>query len=214
VTSSAESGGDFDQDSWDRRWSLALSKGSHAVDQRPPNAHLIAEVANLRSGGALDAGAGHGAETLWLASREWQVEAVDFSATALEHGRSRAERLGVDIAARIEWMLADLSTWIPPPERYDLVICLYVHVAGSVPAMVRRLAGCVAIGGTLLLVGHQPTDPTTGQPTPAAGQVQVSVESALAALEPDRWMIVVAEDRRREAAGSGVDATVRARRLA
>ena len=94
------------------------------------------------------------------------------------------------------------------------MVCLYVHVAGSVPAMVRRLAAGVTTGGTLILVGHRPTDPATGEPTPAAGQVQVSVEAALAALEPDLWEVVVAEERPRPAAGSGVDAVVRARRLA
>jgi SAM-dependent methyltransferase len=214
MTSARETGGDFDRDSWDRRWAQALREGPHAVAQRPANAHLLAEVANLRPGRALDAGSGHGAETLWLVSRGWRVAAVDFSTTALEHARSRAEGLGADVAARIEWIAADLATWIPPRERYDLVACLYVHVAGSVPEMVRRLAAGVARGGTLLLVGHQPTDPATGLPTPAAGQVQVSVDTALAALEPDRWEVVVAEDRPREVAGSGVDAVVHARRLA
>lgn len=214
MTSSPETSGDFDRDSWDRRWSQALHTGAHAVAQRAPNAHLLAEIADLRPGRALDAGAGHGAETLWLAARGWRVTAVDFSTTALEHARSRADGLGADVTERIEWIAADLATWIPPPERYDLVACLYVHVAGSVPAMVRRLAAGVATGGALLLVGHQPIDPTTGRPTPAAGQVQVSIDTALAALEPDRWGVVVAEDRPREVAGSGVDAVVHARRLA
>jgi len=133
----------------------------------------------------------------------------------LPHDRPRArpvEGLGADVAARIEWIAADLATWIPPPGRYDLVACLYVHVAGSVEAMVRRLAAGVAAGGTLLLVGHRPADPTTGEPTAAAGQVQVSVGAALAAFEPDRWEVVVAEDRPREVPGSGVDAVVCARR--
>jgi 2-polyprenyl-3-methyl-5-hydroxy-6-metoxy-1,4-benzoquinol methylase len=206
--------GDFDRDSWERRWSRALQEGAHAVDQRPPNAHLVAEIADLRPGRALDAGAGHGAETLWLAARGWQVTAVDFSTTALEHARSRAEGLGADVAARVEWIAADLGAWTPPPERYDLVACLYVHVAGSVPALVRGLAAGVAPGGTLLLVGHQPVDPATGAPTPAAGQVQVSVAEALAALEPEAWDVVVAAERPRAAAGSGVDAVVVARRLA
>jgi hypothetical protein len=76
--------------------------------------------------------------------------------------------------------------------------------------MVRRLAAGVAPGGTLFLVGHRPVDPTTGAPTPAAGQVQVSVDTAVTALDPSRWEIVVAEDRPREAAGTGVDAVVRA----
>jgi hypothetical protein len=55
-------------------------------------------------------------------------------------------------------------------------------------------------------------DPATGAATAAAGQVQVSVEAALAALDPDRWEPVVAEERRRSPAGTGVDAVIRARR--
>ena len=101
---------------------------------------------------------------------------MDFSAVALDLARSRAENLGADVAERIEWIEGDLATWTPPPEHYDLVTCLYVHIAGSVPEMVRRLASGTAVGGTLLLVGHRPVDPATGKPTPAAGQVQVSVE--------------------------------------
>jgi hypothetical protein len=76
--------------------------------------------------------------------------------------------------------------------------------------MVRRLAAAVAPGGTLLLVGHRPVDPTSGAPTPAAGQVQVAVDTAIGALDPSRWEILVAEDRPRQAAGTGVDAVVRA----
>jgi SAM-dependent methyltransferase len=202
--------GAFDRDSWERRWSQALGERAHAVAQRPPNPHLLAEAADLRPGLALDAGAGHGSESLWLATRGWRVTAVDFSTTALDHARSRADGLGAGVAERIEWIEADLATWTPPPEHYDLVACLYVHVAGSVPEMVRRLAAGVARGGTLLLVGHRPVDPTTGAPTPAASQVQISVDTAVAALDPSRWDILVAEDRPREAAGTGVDAVVRA----
>lgn len=202
--------GGFDRGSWERRWSQALRKGAHAAAQRPPNAWLLAEAADLRPGLALDAGAGHGAETLWLAAQGWRVTAVDFSTIALDHARSRAKSLGADVAERIEWVEANLATWTPPPDHYDLVTCLYVHVAGSVTEMVRRLAAGVAPGGTLFLVGHCPVDPTTGAPTPAADQVQVSVDTAVAALDPSRWEIVVAEDRPREAAGTGVDAVVRA----
>jgi SAM-dependent methyltransferase len=199
----------FDRDSWERRWSDALRDGTHTVARRPPNTYLLAEAADLRPGSALDAGAGHGAETLWLAARGWRVTAVDFSATALGHARASAERLGTEAAERIDWIEADLVTWAPPPERYDLVICLYLHVAGSVEELVRRLAAGVAPGGTLLLVGHRPVDPVTGAPTPAAGQIQISVEEAVAALHPARWEILIAEERPRQAAGTGVDAVVR-----
>ena len=116
--------------------------------------------------------------------------------------------MGVDIAERIEWVESDLSTWTPQPEHYDLVVSLYVHVAGSVEAMVQRLATGVAPGGTLFLVGHRPIDPATGAETAAAGQVQVSVETAVAALDPSHWNFVIAEDRPRAVVGTGVDAVI------
>ena len=202
----------YDRNFWEERWSQALRDHGDRVAQRSPNAHLIAEVGDLRPGRALDAGCGHGSDTLWLATRRWQVTAVDFAATALAYARSTAEAMGPDIAERIDWVEADLGSWTPQRDEYDLVVCLYVHVAGSVEEMVQRMAAGVAGGGTLLLVGHRPIDPATGAATAAAAQVQVSVEAALAALDPDRWQLVVAEERVRQTAGTGVDAVIRARR--
>lgn len=202
----------FDESFWQERWSQVLRDHADQIAHRPPNVHLVAEAANLRPGLALDAGCGHGSETLWLAARRWHVTAVDFSAAALTHARSTAEAMGSDVAERIDWVQGDLSSWTPEPGRYDLVVCLYVHIAGTVEAMVQRLAAGVAPGGTLLLVGHRPVDPATGAETASAGQVQVSVDAALAALDPARWRFIVAEDRPRAVAGTGVDAVICARR--
>ncbi len=203
---------EYDRNFWQERWSQALREHGDRVAQRPPNTHLTAEVGELRPGRALDAGCGHGSDTLWLASRGWLVTAVDFAATALAYARSTADAMGPEVAARIDCVEADLATWTPQRGEYDLVVCLYVHVAGSVEEMVQRMATGVARGGTLFLVGHRPIDPSTGAATAAAGQVQVSVEAALGALDPDRWELVVADDRPRPAAGTGIDAVIRARR--
>jgi SAM-dependent methyltransferase len=184
----------YDRDFWEARWSEVPPS---RATERPPNAHLRAEVADLPPCRALDAGCGHGSDALWLAAQGWQVTGVDFSTTALAHAQAAAESTG----AEIEWVEGDLATWAPQPGHFDLVVCLYVHVAGSVEEMVRRMAAGVAPGGTLLMVGHHP----------AGDQVQVSVEQAVAALDPDRWEIVVAEDRPRAATGTGVDAVIRAR---
>jgi 2-polyprenyl-3-methyl-5-hydroxy-6-metoxy-1,4-benzoquinol methylase len=200
-----------DRHAWEDRWARVLRDHGDRVVQRPPNAQLIVEIGELRPGRAVDAGCGHGAEALWLAARGWHVTAVDFSATALDHARSTADAVGVDVAGRVDWIQADLATWTPRRAAHDLVVCLYVHVAGSVEELVQRLATGVAPGGTMFLVGHRPINPATGAETAAAGQVQVSVEAALAALDPDSWELVVAEDRRRSA-GDGVDAVVRAHR--
>lgn len=205
---------DYDQSFWERLWSKTLREHPDKVAQRAPNAHLVAEIADLPPGRALDAGCGHGAETLWLAARGWHVTALDFSASALAHGRSTAEALGAEVAERVTWVEGDLSLWIPPRDHFQLVVSLYVHVAGSVHEMVRRMASAVAPGGILFLVGHRPIDPATGAATGAAGQQQVSVEGAVAALEPQRWERLVAEERSRAVAGTGVDAVVCARRVA
>ena len=202
----------FDQDFWEQLWSKTLREDANKVVRRPPNAHLIAVAADLSPGRALDAGCGHGADALWLAAHGWQVTAVDFSAAALAQGRSMAEAAGDGIADRIDWIESDLATWRAEPGHYDLVVCLYVHVTGSVEDMVGRMAAGVALGGTLFLVGHRPIDPSTGAATAAAGQVQVSVERAVTALDFNVWELVVAEERPRVVADTGVDAVIRARR--
>jgi SAM-dependent methyltransferase len=200
----------FDREFWERRWTQVLRDHPDMVASRPPNAYLRTEVADLTPGRALDAGCGNGTEAIWLASSGWRVTGVDFSTAALEHGRTTAAAIGSDVAERIDWVEGDLGAWTPPAGQFDLVSCLYVHVDGSVAELVTRLGTGVAPGGTILLVGHLPVDPATGRPTPAAGQVQVTVDEAVGALDPDHWQVVVAEDRPRAAVGTGVDAVVHA----
>jgi 2-polyprenyl-3-methyl-5-hydroxy-6-metoxy-1,4-benzoquinol methylase len=95
---------------WEERWSRALRGHGDRVAQRPPNTQLTAEVGDLRPGRALDAGCGHGSDTLWLAARGWHVTAVDFASTALAYARSTAEAMGPDIAERIDCLSATATT--------------------------------------------------------------------------------------------------------
>src|SRR3954466_14143894 len=203
----------FDRDFWERRWAQVLRDHADMVAARPPNAYVTAELADLPPGRALDAGCGHGAEAIWLAARGGQGTGGDFPPPALGIARSTAESIGDDVGGRIAWVEGDLGSWTPPNLAYDLVVCLYVHVQGSVHDTVRRLGSGVMAGGTLFLVGHLPVDPATGAPTPAAGQVQVTLADALEALDPGDWDVVVAEERPRGAVGRGVDAVVRAVRV-
>lgn len=168
---------------------------------KPPNPHLVAEASALTPGTALDAGCGEGAEAIWLAAQGWQVTAVDIADTALRQARSHAQAAGATIAERIDWQQADLSYWTPPVERYDLVCSHYVHPAASRESLVARLAAAVAPGGTLLIVGHHPSDPRPGVSDAAVRDVHFTADDVAAELDPDRWEIVVAESRHRPITG-------------
>jgi 2-polyprenyl-3-methyl-5-hydroxy-6-metoxy-1,4-benzoquinol methylase len=75
---------------WDRRYA-----GQELVWTAKPNGFVVAEVQDLAPGRALDVGAGEGRNAVWLASRGWQVTAVDFSVVGLDKGRRLAENRGV-----------------------------------------------------------------------------------------------------------------------
>ncbi|GAB3136716.1 class I SAM-dependent methyltransferase [Micromonospora sonneratiae] len=171
---------------------------THAAEHgRQPNPQLVAEVRDLAPGTALDAGCGEGGEAIWLASRGWRVTAVDIATTALRRAREHAEALGPDVANRIDWVRADLTGWTPTGEHFDLVTTHYVHPATSRDALFDRLAAAVTPGGTLLVVGHHPSDQHAARSHASTPDVHFTAEEIAASLDPDRWEIVVADARTR-----------------
>ncbi|TQM30711.1 class I SAM-dependent methyltransferase [Nocardia bhagyanarayanae] len=159
-----------------------------------PNPHLTVEAAKLPPGRALDAGCGEGAEAVWLAAHGWRVTAVDFATTALDRARERADIRGPEVADRIDWRTEDLTEWIPPENSFDLVCSHYAHPATGAETLLRRLAPAVATGGTLLIVGHHPSDAHSAA---HASGVHATAEGLAAELDPVRWEILVAENRSR-----------------
>lgn len=142
---------------WEDRY--AGHPGHEGAHQAEPNATLVAVAQQLPPGSALDAGCGHGADALWLAAQGWRVTAVDVAGTVIEQARRAAVSADADPTGRIQWVPADLMSWQPAANGYDLVSAHYVHVpAGQQEAFLRRLALAVAPGGTLLVVGHHPAD--------------------------------------------------------
>jgi SAM-dependent methyltransferase len=141
----------LDAQYWDERYS-----SSERLFSGRPNGVLVAEATGLPPGRALDAGAGEGADAIWLAEQGWQVTAVDVSKVALDRAARAAEERGV--AERIRWHRADLTQDPPPPAAFDLVSAQYLPLERAHgPAVPRGLIAAVAPGGTLLVVGHDPT---------------------------------------------------------
>lgn len=191
---------------WNRRWA-----GERAHASTAPSEFLVAEVAALPPGIALDLACGAGRNAVWLARHGWRVTGVDFSSTALAMARDLAARQGV----AVEWIEADAVTWIPPRQAFDLVCVLYLQL----PADERRTAlahaaAAVRPGGTLLVVGHDLLNLTEGSGGPTQADVLFTPDDVIAEIgdleveKAGRVRRAVAESGARDA----VDALVRARR--
>ncbi len=183
-----------DERAWEERY-----RSKTGVWSGRPNPHLVAEAAELTPGTALDVGAGEGADAHWLAERGWRVTAVDFSTTALQRAAARAEALGADVAHRLNWVYADLTTG-PIEGHFDLVTAHFMHLPEPQRGVLHaRLAAAVAPGGSLLIVGHHPSDLQTTVPRPPVPELFFTAEEIAASLDPDEWDVVVAEARARVA---------------
>jgi SAM-dependent methyltransferase len=193
----------FDQASWDERY-----RSSAQVWSGQPNPQLVAEVDRLTPGRALDAGCGEGADAIWLARRGWDVVAVDISTVALDRASRHAE---TDVAASrpIEWRQADLVAQPPDAESFDLVSSQFMQLPPQ-PRMklFTGLLRAVRPGGTLLIVGHHPSDLGSGVRRPPMPEVFYTADD-IAGLLDDTWTVRTNEARPRAATTpDGVDVTI------
>ena len=198
-----------------------MYRATDALWSGKPNTQLVAEAADLPPGTALDIGCGEGADAVWLAARGWRVTAVDFAATALQRAEAHASAAGAEVAARIEWVRADVTTWTPEPGAFDLVSAQFMHLLPDERrTLFARLADAVRPGGQLLLVGHDFSDIAAGAHRPDEPERFFTAAEVVAALDPATWEVLVAEARPRPAhqhEGEHIevhDAVVRARRRA
>ncbi|MFF7639818.1 methyltransferase domain-containing protein [Streptomyces canus] len=159
----------MDAAGWDERY-----RGSELVWKGEPNRFVAEELAGLKpSGRAVDLAAGEGRNAVWLAERGWEVDAVDFSAVALD----KAETLAADRGVRLRTVLADLTLWAPAEATYDLALIAYLHLPWpDVAQVLTRAATAVGKGGTLLLVGHDAANPEHGHGGPQDPRVLYTAE--------------------------------------
>ncbi len=194
---------------WDERYASA-----EQVWSGRPNGALVAEVAGLRPGRALDVGCGEGADVVWLAQQGWDVTGLDVSQVALDRAAMHARQAG----ASVRWVHADLVQAQLPAGAFDLVSAQYPALLRTPGDDAQRaLLAAVAPGGTLLVVHHADIDPEEAKargfdPADYVGPADV------AALLDDGWRVEVDEKRSRDiTGGAGAhhthDLVLRARRL-
>jgi SAM-dependent methyltransferase len=188
---------------WDERY-----RSSSTLWSGEANPQLVTEASDLSPGSALDAGCGEGADAIWLAERGWRVTAVDVSTVALERGAAHAHDVSAKVAQRITWLRADLVEWVPPVASYDLVSAQFMHLPKVHREVLHsRLAGSVAPGGTLLVVGHHPSDLESCVPRPSVPGLLFTSSEVADSLVREQWLIEVDEARARQTLDSEGQAT-------
>jgi SAM-dependent methyltransferase len=198
-----------DEQAWDARY-----QESTRIWSGNPNVVLVAEVADLPPGRALDLGCGEGADAVWLAKQGWQVTAVDISTVALARAAQHAEEAGVTI----DWQHHNLEKTFPEGE-FDLVSVQFLHnwEEFSREQILKKAADAVAPGGILLIEGHMDHGPFQHDghhvrfPTP---------DEVIEALDLGTgWQILKSEIHPREQTGPDgnpairTDSTVKLRRI-
>lgn len=169
----------MDANTWNERYA-----GHDLVWGAAPNRWVEQETRDLPPGRAIDLACGEGRNAIWLASRGWRVQGVDFSETGLARAAQLAEQAGRERGEPLDvtWAVSDVTTLELPEDGFDLVLAAYVQlVAAERRQVVQSAAGGLAPGGTLLVVGHDSSNIAEGY----GGPQDPSVLFTAADLEED-----------------------------
>ena len=193
------------REDWDRKYAE-----TGLLWSATPNRLLVAEVAELPPGRALDLACGEGRNAVWLATLGWKVTGVDYSAVAIDKARSRARRDGVEV----EFLCADLLAYEPDPSSFDLILLLYFHLPrAELRTVVSRAQSALAEGGTIVVIGHDRTNLTEGVGGPSDPEIlytpdEIAAELTELEIEKATRVFRDVEGEERDA----IDALVRARK--
>jgi len=101
-----------DKEKWDRKY----TEMEGLLERRPPSELVSAHAADAPGSRALDLACGGGRHSLYLADRGFTVDAVDISTVALAALREQAN------LEHINLIEADLDTFVPEGEAYDMIV--------------------------------------------------------------------------------------------
>jgi 2-polyprenyl-3-methyl-5-hydroxy-6-metoxy-1,4-benzoquinol methylase len=194
---------------WDERY-----RGDDQVWTSTPNQFLLAEVADLPVGRAVDLACGEGRNSIWLAEQGWDVTGVDFSPVGLVKAERFAHLRGVEVT----WIRCAVEAWDPPAAGYDLVTMLHLQLPQPArSAALAAAASAVAPGGVFLVVAHDADNLARGYGGPQDPDVlyrvsdvtEAAVDAGLTVVRAEQAIRVVETD---DGSKEAVDLVVRARR--
>jgi SAM-dependent methyltransferase len=138
----------MDADFWNARYA-----GDGFVYGTKPNDFLVKTAAAILPGPVLCLAEGEGRNAVWLATRGYEVTAVDQSVVAL----AKAQRLAADRGVTIETVVADLASYRIASGAWAGIVSFWAHV----PAELRRSVHTQVVqglmpGGVFILEAYTP----------------------------------------------------------
>lgn len=127
------------------RWDERYASGDYQPSQ--DHSPLVEEVTGyVPIGKALVLACGTGRNALYLASRGFEVDAVDVSAVAIEMAKAESADRGLTV----DWHVADVNTFELGEDRYDLITMIRYTNREILP----RLTAALTRDGWVLMEQH------------------------------------------------------------
>jgi SAM-dependent methyltransferase len=118
-----------------------------------PNRFLVSQAHRLAAGArALSVADGEGRNSVWLAERGLDVDAVEISPRAVE----KARRLAAERRVAVCFEVADVRAWTWPAARYDVIAAIFIQFAAPAERseLFIRFQRALRPGGLLILEGY------------------------------------------------------------
>ena len=141
---------------WDKRYA-----GADYLFGTQPAAGLIALEPHLVAGGkTLVVADGEGRNSVYLASRGYDVRAKDYSQVAKVKAKALAKEAGVDV----DFVLSDIYDAGWSDEAYDNVVAIFIQFVPPerMEEVFTALSRATGAGGTLLIHGYTPEQVVLG----------------------------------------------------
>lgn len=175
-----------DREKWDTRY----RKGAYA-GRGHPSVYLVKCLPMIRPPvtKALDLACGAGRNALYLASRGYEVDAVDISAEALQQGRQSAEATSLH---PITWIERDLDSGLTDElNGYGLILMMrYLDIALLAAAAKRLLPGGYLLAEVHLQTAQRVAGPSSAEFRAAAGELR----TAAAGLDSVQYTETISQD--------------------
>ena len=135
-------------------WNDRFAKPGYLFGTEPAQ-FLVDHKAYLKEGlTALAVADGEGRNSVYMASQDLQVTAMDSSDVAVE----KAHALALASKVTVDFNVADIATWDWAANQYDLVVGVFIQFVGPEErvAQFEGMKQAVKPGGLLMLHGYTP----------------------------------------------------------